>query len=109
MLFIERRDLLERLKSIKVEDNEEVFEYKLQTMIKNLERHILENKIELYSRVQVVDINEDEEGHQPLEFALEKGIVVGIDENWEYPYSIEWDNKELPNDYLFKGEQLIVL
>ena len=65
-------------------------------------------KIELYDKVKVIK-NLPENGEVELirnNYIGEVATVISIDKNWDYPYELSFNDKDLENDYLWKREEL---
>lgn len=65
-------------------------------------------KIKLYDKVKVIK-NLPEDGEVELvrnNYIGEIATVISIDKNWDYPYELSFEDKDLENDYLWKREEL---
>ena len=65
-------------------------------------------KIKLYDKVKVIK-NLPESGEVELvrnNYIGEVATVISIDKNWDYPYELSFNDKDLENDYLWKREEL---
>ena len=105
----EKKFLLEELKKL-YKTNEEfgpgkLIEYKLNVMIKNLEKHIHEKEskpLALHDKVKIIKADDMDQ----IDYIGKEGWVVKIDNSWEYPYEIQFDDNSFLNEWLWKREQL---
>lgn len=57
--------------------------------------------------VEIIHIDEEDCTENLTPFLGEKGVIVKIDPNWEYPYLIKFEKNKLNNpEYLWKREQI---
>ena len=106
---VNKKDLLEHLNKL-YEMNEEhgtgkLIEYYLKTMITNLEKNIKideQRELVIHDKVKVIKIEEMDQ----LEYLHKEGWVVEI-KDWEYPYSIQFDDGS--TEWLWNRDQLELL
>lgn len=73
-----------------------------------VDNNLVSNVIKKYDKVKVIK-NLPENGEVELvrnNYIGEVATVISIDENWDYPYELSFNDKDLANDYLWKREEL---
>ena len=80
--------------------------YSLGTLKNNIEKNLEEKvnkELKIHDKVKVIKIEEMDQ----LKYLKKEGWIVGIDNDYEYPYSIQFDDGS--SEWLWKREQLILL
>lgn len=65
-----------------------------------------QKEVELYDKVIVVRDLESAERDTDNDYIGQSGVITSVDEDYDYPYMIKFDNPELNDGWLWKREEI---